>query len=179
MANVNSSEMETMMYLLKDFLSEQRKLHARGITLETLYNRVGEVQEKQNDIRGVINTLATDQIGLNMRLDRYGNRLRKLEKGAAKHHGDDDGDHSEDSGVIRIEEMKRAQELANLKQRVDAAQEELHREREMKNSNITFWERQRWLWVGLVFMAVFTALMSGCTGLIVWKITQSQNQGTK
>jgi len=172
----HSAELETLIYLFKEYLADQKRLREKGVTMEALYESIERTRRemtdmngKQSAIRGVLDTLVADQIEVKMRLDRYGRRINQLEKHV--HHGNDDYEPEENSQIIRLEEAKRAQEVAALKSRVATHEEDLKKERDRRDSDITFWQRQRGLWVVALISLVLTALCSGCVGLAIWKLT--------
>ena len=135
-------------YLLREFLSDQRRLKEKGITLETIYDRVGN--------------LGSDQRIMNSRLNRHGNRLRNLE---TKINGKVDDDNSEEnSKVHHLQELEMARELSEMKKEIVGTKEK-------REDEEVWWKRQRWIWAGAILLGIFGALISGCSALLIWKIT--------
>ena len=131
----------------------------RGITLET-------VVEQQRGIRSAIDHVASEQIAYGLRLDRYGSRLRALERKV----GPDDFD-EDTTGQHRVQDTQVAQQMMDLRKTVEMQQLALDEHRKDRKESGIWWSRQRWIWTGLAGAAVFAALLSGCVGLVVWWVT--------
>lgn len=154
----NPVEMQTAVYLLQDFLQEQKRLRDRGITIESLWN-------KQDQLHSAMETMVQETVRQGLNFDRYKRRIRALEERVFT--GEDRQE--EDTGVHRNLDIQRAQELTELKIKLAENEKKL----EKNSENTQWWGRQKWIWViALVFLFI-SALMTGCTGLLVWKITQA------
>lgn len=147
-------------YLLKEFLIDQRRLKDKGVTLETVYEKLENVSE----------TIEIDKKAFNLRLDRYAGRLRKLEKAGSASSSDSNppptDDENEESKIHRLQESQFARDFTEMKN-------EIKDESKRKLEEGVWWQRQRWVWGGAIMLALFGCFGSACTGLIVWKITQS------
>jgi hypothetical protein len=146
-------------HLLKEFLIDQRKLKDRGLTLETVYEKLENVSE----------AIEVDKKATSLRLDRYGGRLRRLEK-ANSISSDNDSDpptseDDEESKIHRLQESQFARDFTEMKK-------EIKEEGKRKLDEGVWWQHQRWIWVGAIMLALFGCFGSACTGLIVWKVTQ-------
>lgn len=149
----------TIEFLLREFLSEQKRLASEGITLESVYTI-------QKQLRTSIDRVIADQIAHGMRLDRYGRDIRDIQR---KMSGDDP---SEDSGIHRGEEMRRAMELVELRNRVEETTKALEEEKTNKRNSGIWWKQQRWLLFFGVIMAIFSTLLTIGAGIVVWYITR-------
>jgi hypothetical protein len=152
-------EAETVLYLLKDFFADQKRLRERGVTLEAIYDRVA-------DVRQLAESTHEEQIAQASRLERHGKRLRKLEEKVFSEEGSPF--EAEDTGTHRIEDLLKARELAELRKRKEESER-------VKKEDTIWWQRQRWLWAGAIVVAVMGVLGSGCAGLVLWKVNQINN----
>lgn len=152
-------EAETVLYLVKDFFVEQKRLRERGITLETVYDRVGDLQQKIDFALTGVHKNEQEIAVHESRFDRHGKRLRKLETQVFPN------DEEENTGTHRMEELLRAKEMLEIKKRVEDAEV-------AKRDSALWWRRQRFLWIGAAIVVLLATLGSGCVGLMMWKINQ-------
>jgi hypothetical protein len=159
-------------FLLHEFLAEQKRLAARGITLETVLQRIGEVEHRLSGLETAVHRVAADQIEINVRLDRYGRKLYELRKQIrdeknleaktdrmiAKKLEEDD---EENTGMFRLLDKQRAKEIEELKKKFE--EQEKHR-----NSDFRFLTRGVSRWMGLAMLALWSTLLTTCSAGGMW-----------
>jgi hypothetical protein len=106
--------------------------------------------------------LGAEQRAMNLRQNRHGDRIRKLEK--TVNGSVNEADSEENSKVHRMQELQMARELSEMKK-------EINEEHKQKSDEEVWWKRQRWVWGGALLLALFGTFSSACTGLIIWKVT--------
>lgn len=153
-----SRELQAALYLLKEYLDKDKHLASRGITLEEIYRRLGAMHE-------ALDTVVREQIAQGLRQERHGKRIRELRDMVNAMSGQEDP--PEDTGSFRIEDAKRAMELADLSKKVAL------REQEERDAS-TWWTRQRTLWIGIALMTLVSAVLSGCMNFGMWYLTHGQ-----
>ncbi len=153
------SDIRAALFLLKESLEKEKKLAQRGITLETVYN-------KTSAVHGALDTIVRDQISLGMRVDRHRKDFNVLRRRVDQISGSDP-DELEDTGSFRIEDAEKADKIVDLQKKWD------EKEREKRDS-ITWWKRQRFLWVGITATIVAAALSSGCVSFGIWWLTHAR-----
>lgn len=149
-------EAETVLYLVKDFFAEQKRLRERGISLEAVYDRIADVRQV---IDFKTQKIEEDVALQESRIDRHGKEIRKL-KEAVFHE-----ENLEDTGSHNVADLLRAKELLDMKR-------ELESQKEQKRESVIWWRRQRFLWIGMGIVALLGVLGSGCAGLVLWKVNQ-------
>jgi hypothetical protein len=158
---MNPVDTEAVMYLMQDFLQEQKRLRDQGITLES-------ISKQQTEIHLVTKSIIREQAAQAMRMDRLKRRYKIIEERVLSEE-DRRRISSEDTGS---HDVRQAIEIAELKVKLADTEKTLEKQSERQADSGIWWKRQTWLWGTALFFAVFSAVMSGCTGIIVWKVTQ-------
>lgn len=164
----NQTELEAALYLIRDFLQEQKRREREGVTVEAVLREVREGRAVADATKRHVEVVIKDQIATNLRLDRYGRRLRVLERAREGHSSTaDDKDEGETTGNFRVIDEQRAVEIASLRART----EQLESEKKEEKASESFWRNWRAQLVAAVVMAIFVA---GCTtagGVVTYWLT--------
>jgi hypothetical protein len=168
----NQTELEAALFLLKDFLEREKQRERQGITLEAVYDSVNGVQKTADRAVRMVETVTKDQIATNLRLDRYGRRLRVLERRRGDSTSEPPSDPADDdagdtTGKYRAIDEQRAVEIASQRTRLDALENERRYERKQAN----FWRDWKAKLVAAVVIAMFVASCSTAGGLITYYAT--------
>lgn len=165
-------------YLMREFLEEQKRLAAKGVSLETVFYTLEDNRRRTYGLQQALETVTRDQMAHAMRLDRYGRELRRLGKKIGGGSGDNpraSGTNEadlENSGIHREEELRRATEFVELKHRLATAEKALDNAQSERRDATVWWKQQRWLALFGALMAIFVAVLSVIGGLILWWVTR-------
>ncbi len=133
-------ELEAALYLLKDFLEDQKRLRDKGITLETIHHDLEQSTRRLNERQRDLEQKHYETV---LRQDRHGRRLKKLEERVLTA---EEGSLDPDTGVHRLMDAKNAEDFIRMKVLIEEQQKEIEREKKEKNDEERWWRRQRWLW---------------------------------
>lgn len=147
------TDMRAALYLLKEFLDEQRKLREKGITLETLHEDNLAARRSNEKVVKRLLDLEEKQLEGALRLDRYGRRMRRLEERVLP----SDEISPDDTGVHRLLESKNAEEFLRLKFTVEEQKKELDEAKKDKKAEEAWWKRWRWGIVAAILLQLATA----------------------
>lgn len=164
-SKVNEQEISAALFLLKEYLERDKRLEGRGISLE-------KIHESILDVRRQFDIVVREQINQGVRIEKQTIKLRELRALVKEVSGRDDI--PEDTGSFRVDEVKRAIELAELRKKVEDSEKALAEKDKEERDGATWWQRQRVLWIVGFVIAFFTALLSGCVSYGVWYATRGK-----
>lgn len=123
--------------MLRDYLETKAEERAKGITLETIYEG--------------LQTLANRQLQTEARVDRFGRRLTDAERELARLSALNEGpdwrpDAREITGSFQIKELT----------------ERIKEEDRIRRENSIWWKRQGWIWAFGIATLILGAMLGGC-----------------
>jgi len=169
-----SVELETALYLLKDYLEKDKHLASKGITLEQVFHGIGDLSARVLGLRDAVGDIVKEQIAQGMRIERHGRKLRELRDVVNRMNGHDDDDPPEDTGSFRVEDTRRAVELSELQKKWEMSEAEKRELRKEERDKETWWSRQRSLWLVILAMTFLSAILSGCVGVGLFYLTHGK-----
>jgi hypothetical protein len=147
---------------LREFLAEHDRSRREGKT-------VGGLHDKQDQMMVALQRVVADRLTDRLAIQRLEKATKTLQHRVAILSDavpSGEGwrapkDEEITTGSFALKDIARAQ--AEMQERLDA-------EEERKLDEETWWRRQRWLWLGLAFLAVFAASLTGCVGYVSYRI---------
>lgn len=123
--------------LLRDFLESEAHDREKGVTKGAIYRAVARIADRQNE---------ADQ-----RLDRFGRRLRSLEREAERRSEQEEGP----NWRADARDITGTHDLAVIKAQHDEMRADMR-------SDAQWWQRQRWIWAMAIVVALVVGGVTGC-----------------
>ena len=158
---------EAAMYLLKEFLEEQKRLREKGITLEKLFFTIEQLGARLSKYESENDSLSVRQLQTELRLERYAKSHRVLAKRVLP---EEERNDMTDTGVHKLFDKQRAEEFIALKLRVEQQNKQLEEQANINKDENTWWKRQRWIWGIGALAAVFLLFLSTIATILVSRL---------